>query len=75
VCILVCHSYYAKSLLIENGNVMETQTAVMVLLKPVVMSHVQTISSLAKINSVLASLGTVMGDDDCGDNSDETQCI
>jgi hypothetical protein len=43
-----------------NGNVMVTQIAAMALMKPIVMNHVQTISLLAKINSVLASLGAVM---------------
>jgi hypothetical protein len=40
---------------------MATQTAVMALTKPIVMNHVQTTSLLAKINSVSACLGAVMG--------------
>jgi hypothetical protein len=40
---------------------MVTQTAVMALMKRIVMSHVQTTSLLAKISSVSACLGAVMG--------------
>jgi len=40
---------------------MATQTAVMALMKPIVTNHVQTTSLLAKISSVSASLGAVMG--------------
>lgn len=40
---------------------MVTQIAVTALMKPIVMNHVQTISLPAKISSVLASLGAVMG--------------
>ena len=44
-----------------NGNVMATRTAVMALTKPIVTNHVQTTSLLAKISSVSATLGAVMG--------------
>jgi hypothetical protein len=60
-CLLALHIYYPKSLLTVNGNVMATQTAVMALMKPIVMNHVQTTSLLAKISSVSACLGAVMG--------------
>jgi len=40
---------------------MVTRTAVMALTKPIVTNHVQTTSLLAKISSVSASLGAVMG--------------
>lgn len=53
--------YCPKSLLTVNGNVMATQTAVMALMKPIVTNHVQTTSLLAKISSVSANLGAVMG--------------
>lgn len=43
-----------------NGSVMVTQTAAMALMKPIVTTHVPTTSLLAKISSVLASLGAVM---------------
>jgi hypothetical protein len=60
-CSLALHICYPKSLLTVNGNAMVTQTAVMALMKPIVMNHVQTTSFLAKISSVSACLGAVMG--------------